>query len=75
MEHAKEQEYVENENLPKIILGIKITIIFDTFILTAVEVVTKGEDHTAVDHTCEERRYRTNLEANYLKHIFNTHTP
>ena len=35
----------------------------------------KGEDHTAVDHTCEECSYRTNLKANYLKHMFNTHTP
>ena len=39
------------------------------------ECVHKGEDHTAVDHTCEERSYRTNLEANYLKYMFNTPTP
>ena len=34
------------------------------------ECVHNGEDHTAVDHTCEECSNRTNLEANYLKHSF-----
>ena len=39
------------------------------------ECVHKGKDHTAVDYSCEERSYRTNLEANFLKHMFNAHTP
>ena len=30
------------------------------------ECVHKGEDPTAVDHTCEEQSNRTNLEANNL---------
>ena len=38
------------------------------------EFVHKRENHTAVDHTCDERSYRTNLEASCLKHISNTHT-
>ena len=39
------------------------------------ECVHKRENHTAVDHTCDERSYITNLEASYLKHMSNTHTP
>ena len=39
------------------------------------ECFNKGEDNTAVDHTCKERSYRTNLKANYLKYLINTHTP
>ena len=38
------------------------------------ESVHTGEDHTADDHKCEECSYRTNLAANYLQHMFNTHT-
>ena len=41
MEHAKEQEYVDNENKPKIILGMKITVNFDTSISIPVKVVTE----------------------------------
>ena len=33
VEHAKEQE-VDNENKPKIMLGMKITVNYDTFIST-----------------------------------------
>ena len=38
------------------------------------ESVHTGEYHTAGDHKSEEFIYRTNLEANYLQHMFNTHT-
>ena len=41
MEHSKEQELVDNENKPKIMLGMKIAVHFDTSILTPVAVVTK----------------------------------
>ena len=40
VEHAKEQELVDNENKPKILLGMKIAVHFDTSILTPVAVVT-----------------------------------
>ena len=41
MEHAKEQEYVDNENKPTIMLGMKITVNCDTYILISVAVVTE----------------------------------
>ena len=37
VEHAKEQE-IDNELKPKIMLGMKITVNFDTFISTPVAV-------------------------------------
>ena len=47
VENAKEQEKVENENKPKIMLGMKIPVNFDTSILTPVAVVSK-EPNTSV---------------------------
>ena len=41
MEHAKEQKYLDNENKPTIMLGIKITVNYDTSILIPVAVVTE----------------------------------
>ena len=41
VKHAKKQEYIDNESKPKIILGMKIIVNLDTYILTPVEVVTK----------------------------------
>ena len=39
------------------------------------ESVYTVEDYTAGHHAFEECSYRTNLAANRLQHMFNTHTP
>ena len=64
MEHAKEQELVDNENKPEIMLGMNITVNFDTSILTPVAVVTK-EPKTSALLCSPAANFMTELQKNY----------
>ena len=61
VENAKEQEKVDNENKPKIMLGMKIPVNFDTSILTPVAVVNK-EPNTSVQLWSPAAKFMTELQ-------------
>ena len=61
VKHAQKQEYIDNESKPKTILGMKIIVNLDTYILTPVEVVTK-EPKTRVLLWSPVAKYVTELQ-------------